>query len=903
MQRTRACGHILQLATSWHVTRTSLAQRHGHHIHLARTLLFHHHDSTTLSRSLIMSHQKKVSLNPHDLWGVLNGPRMSQTAPQGSESPSSPSAKTTKRPQVQPPAKNLPGRPKEMSTQAAAKAHHAPKELPDFIQERNVLFDQLKKEHDQELSARDKPAIQIALTPAPGQETTIEGKAWETTPGHLLKNVPKDRAGQIVVAKVDGELWDLDRVLEKDSKVSYLTFSDSEGRDVFWHSSAHVLGECAEHEYGCRLSHGPPTAMGFFYDMALPPGDAVREAEWPSLENRAKKFAKDKQAFERLEVSKDNLRKLFGYSKYKMHYIEKFVPDGESSTVYRNGTLVDLCQGPHIQNTRKIEAFKIMKNSSAYFLGDQTNDSLQRIHGVAFPSKQQLKDWEHFLEEAKKRDHQVIGQQQKLFTFSRLSPGSPFLLPHGTRIFNALQNMLRDQYWERGYQEVQTPNMYDVDLWKTSGHWQHYQDDMFRVVMKDESSEPIPLADKTADGKPLPPKPVEDKDKGIFALKPMNCPGHCLMFRDEERSYRELPWRVADFGVLHRNEASGALSGLTRVRKFQQDDTHVFCTNEQVQGEIEALFDFMQHVYDLFGFPFKFKLSTRPEGYMGTLEEWDTAEARLKSALQNFRGSDWELNEGDGAFYGPKIDVTIQDALMREYQCATIQLDFQGPQNFKLEYRTNEPSATGNESSANAAAAAAVASSEPPKPRDPKAPGQGMARPVMIHRAIIGSFERFIAILCEHFAGKWPFWLSPRQVLVIPVMKGAEDYVREIQGIFHKARLYVDIDVSGNTLQKKIRSGQLAQYNFIFGMFVFSLSLLPHLAYDFLSSHQLAFKDIIPFNDPLLTVFVFFSLHSCRRQRTRDSHCQHSQSRRPGHSEDGRADPPAKGFGTLGRPS
>lgn len=748
-----------------------------------------------------MSHQKKVSLNPHDLWGVLNGPRMSQNGAQASES-STPESNLSKRPANPQQAKKVANRPKDMSSQAAPR-HQAPKELPDFIQERNALFDQLKKDHDQALATREKPSIQIALTSAPGQQTTIEGKAWETTPGHLLKNVPKDRAGQVVVAKVDGQLWDLDRPLEKDSKVSYITFDDAEGRDVFWHSSAHVLGECAEHEYGCRLSHGPPTAMGFFYDMALPPGQAVREGEWPSLESRAKKFAKDKQAFERLEVSKDNLRKLFGYSKYKMHYIEKFVQDGESSTVYRNGTLVDLCQGPHIQNTRKIEAFKIMKNSSAYFLGDQNNDSLQRIHGVAFPNKQQLKDWEHFLEEAKKRDHQVIGQQQKLFMFSKMSPGSPFLLPHGTRVFNALQAMLREQYWDRGYQEVQSPNMYDVDLWKTSGHWQHYQDDMFRVQIKEDASDPIPLADKTPDGKPLPVGEPKDKDKGVFALKPMNCPGHCLMFRDEERSYRELPWRVADFGVLHRNEASGALSGLTRVRKFQQDDTHIFCTNEQVQEEIEALFDFMKHVYGLFGFPFKFKLSTRPEGYMGTKEEWDSAESRLKQALQNFRGDDWELNEGDGAFYGPKIDITIQDALMREYQCATIQLDFQGPQNFKLEYRTGESSE-------------AVAKQEN-EVRDPKAPTPGMARPVMIHRAIVGSFERFIAILCEHFAGKWPFWLSPRQVLVIPVMKGAEDYVREIQGIFHKARLYVDIDVSGNTLQKKIRSGQLAQYNFIFG--------------------------------------------------------------------------------------
>ena len=751
-------------------------------------------------RYFSMSHQKKVSLNPHDLWGVLKGEGVAQNGAAGPDS-SAPGSNTSKRPVSPTISKKLPNRPKEMSTQGAPAAHKAPASLPGFIQDRNELFDQLKHEYHQELASRDKPAIQIKLIPVPGQEFTIEGKAWETTPGQLLKNVPKDRAGQIVVAKVDDKLWDLDRPLEKDSKVAYLTFSDSDGRDVFWHSSAHVLGECAEHEYGCRLSHGPPTAMGFFYDMALEPGQAVREAEWPSIENRAKKFTKDKQAFERLEVSKDNLRKMFGYSKYKMHYIEKFVPDGESSTVYRNGTLVDLCQGPHIQNTRKIESFKIMKNSSAYFLGDQNNDSLQRIHGVAFPTKQQLKEWENFLEEAKKRDHQIIGQQQKLFMFNKMSPGSPFLLPHGTRIFNALQQMLRDQYWERGYQEVQSPNMYDVDLWKTSGHWQHYQDDMFRVQVKDDSADPMPLSDKKPDGK-TPLGEIKDKDKGVFALKPMNCPGHCLMFRDEERSYRELPWRVADFGVLHRNEASGALSGLTRVRKFQQDDTHIFCTNEQVQAEIEGLFDFMSHVYSLFGFPFKLKFSNRPEGYMGTLEEWNAAEARLKQALTNFRGVDWEMNEGDGAFYGPKIDVTISDALGREYQCATIQLDFQGPQNFKLEYRTGE---------------SGEAIHQEQKERDPEAPSQGMARPVMIHRAIVGSFERFIAILCEHFAGKWPFWISPRQILVIPVMKSAEDYVKEIQQIFHKARMYVDIDVSGNTLQKKIRSGQLAQYNFIFG--------------------------------------------------------------------------------------
>ena len=690
-----------------------------------------------------------------------------------------------------------------MSTQSESGARQPPKELPTFIQERNALFDQLKNEYDSELSSREKPAIKITFIPESNKKEVLDGKAWETTPGQLLKHVVKDRASQIVVAKVDGEVWDLDRPLEKDSKVEYLTFKDQDGKDVFWHSSAHVLGECAEHHYGCRLSHGPPTAMGFFYDMALEPGEAVKESDWKPLEDRQKKFSKEKQAFERLEVSKDNLRKMFGYSKYKMHYIEKFVPDGETSTVYRNGSLVDLCQGPHIQNTAKIASFKIMKNSSAYFLGDQANDSLQRIHGVAFPTKQGLKEWEEFLEEAKKRDHQLIGKEQKLFMFSQMSPGSPFLLPHGTRIFNALQTMIRDQYWERGYQEVQSPNMYDVALWKRSGHWQHYQDDMFKVTVKDDVADPIPLSDATATGQPIPHPAEHDKDKGVFALKPMNCPGHCLMFRNEDRSYRDLPWRVADFGVLHRNEASGALSGLTRVRKFQQDDTHIFCTTDQVESEIKALFDFMTYVYGLFGFPFRLKLSTRPEGYMGKISDWDAAEEQLKNALQAFKGDDWELNEGDGAFYGPKIDITIADALGREFQCATIQLDFQLPQNFSLEYRTSEVADTSASSEA--------------KEKDPSAVATGMARPVMVHRAIIGSFERFIAVLTEHFAGKWPFWLSPRQILVIPVMKAAEDYVREIQSIFHKARMYVDIDVSGNTLQKKIRSGQLAQYNFIFG--------------------------------------------------------------------------------------
>lgn len=668
----------------------------------------------------------------------------------------------------------------------------------------------MKSQYTTTLASKPRNLINITLdTTLNGHDDAAKSAAlkvpattWETTPGQLLKNLPKEISVEAVVAKVNDTLWDLNRPLEeeeRDCKVSYLSIKNPEGRAVFWHSAAHLLGEAAEHQFGCMLSHGPPTATGFFYDMALEPGCAVKESDWPALEANVKKFSKEKQPFERLEVNKEDLRKLFGYSKYKMHFVEKFVPDCGSSTVYRNGDLVDLCLGPHIQNTKQISTFKIMSNGSAYFLGDQSNDSLQRVYGVAFPKAEQMKEWELFLKDAKARDHQEIGKQQKLFWFSQRSPGSPFLLPHGTRIFNAIQTMLREQYWERGYDEVQSPLMYDVELWKTSGHWQHYQDDMFRVPFK--NSDPVAASSNSENTTATinTTTPVENKDKGIFGLKPMNCPGHCLMFASEERSYRTLPWRVADFSVLHRNEASGALSGMTRVRKFQQDDGHIFCTVDQVAQELEGMFDFMTNVYAIFGFPFKLKLSTRPDSYMGKLEDWDRAEDQLKQALQNFRGDNWVLNPGDGAFYGPKIDVAVNDAMGREFQCATIQLDFQLPQNFNLQYRASEagPSAKSSEAQSENSLA------------------PGMARPVMIHRAVIGSFDRFLAVICEHFAGKWPFWLSPRQIMVIPVMKEAEDYTIEVQSVFQKAKMYVDIDLSGNTLPKKIRNAQVAQYNFI----------------------------------------------------------------------------------------
>ncbi|KAL3461417.1 hypothetical protein BJX64DRAFT_261045 [Aspergillus heterothallicus] len=666
--------------------------------------------------------------------------------------------------------------PKDLPVRPAAEGKSSNADsLPDSIIERNKLFEDLWQEHLEELKNKPHPEITVTLKLGDGNTSTIPAKAWETTPAQLLKHVPKELSADIVIAKVEGKgLWDLGRPLEGDCTVSYVPFSDPEGREVFWHSSAHCLGEACECEYGCLLSHGPPTPQGFFYDMAMPDNRVVKETDWKTLDNRAAKIFKEKQSFDRLEVTKENLKKMFAYSKYKLHYIDKLVT-GEKSTVYRCGTLVDLCRGPHIQSTGKVKTFKIMQNSSAYFLGDQNNDSLQRIRGVAFPDKKQMSEHLKFLEEAEKRNHLRLGKDQELFFFDEVSPGCPFLLPNGVRIFNSLQGLLRSEYRKRGYQEVQTPNMYDVGIWKTSGHWEHYKDDMFKL----------------------------DVEKREWALKPMNCPGHFVLFGHRERSYRELPLRIADFGVLHRNEASGALHGLTRVRKFQQDDTHIFCTQDQIESEIEGLFDFLQSIYGLFGFTFKLKLSTRPEKYLGQLETWNYAEEQLKKAMTKFKGSDWVIDEGDGAFYGPKIDITIADALKREFQCATIQLDYQAPLNFKLEYMTNEKSHAGAE--------------EEKKDGDIKSnePGPGRARPVVIHRAIIGSFERFLGILIEHFGGKWPFWISPRQILIVPVMPAVYDYAQEVQKILRDDKLHADVDISGNTLQKKIRTGQLAQYNFI----------------------------------------------------------------------------------------
>uniref|UniRef100_A0A8C7G389 threonine--tRNA ligase n=1 Tax=Oncorhynchus kisutch TaxID=8019 RepID=A0A8C7G389_ONCKI len=540
------------------------------------------------------------------------------------------------------------------------------KPWPGYISERMQLYEELKKESDALLARRAADSQPITVELPDGRR--VEGQAWVTTPYQLACGISQGLADNAVISQVNGDLWDLDRPLEKSCSLEILRFDNDDAQ--------------AYNKFKCRILNEKVTTP--------------------------------------------------------------------TTTVYRCGPLIDLCRGPHVRHTGKIKALKIYKNSSTYWEGRSDMETLQRIYGISFPDSKMLKEWERFQEEARNRDHRKIGKEQELFFFHDLSPGSCFFLPRGAYLYNTLTDFIREEYCRRGFQEVASPNIYNSKLWETSGHWQHYSDNMFSF-------------------------PVE---QDVFALKPMNCPGHCLMFSHRPRSWRELPLRLADFGVLHRNELSGTLTGLTRVRRFQQDDAHIFCTMEQIESEMKGCLDFLRCVYDVFGFSFQLHLSTRPEKYLGDITVWNQAEKQLENSLNEF-GEPWKLNPGDGAFYGPKIDIKIKDAIGRYHQCATIQLDFQLPIRFNLTF----------------------------------------VGPVIIHRAILGSVERMIAILTENYAGKWPLWLSPRQVMFVPVNPTCEEYAKRVIRMckqFVEAGFMADADLDSSCLlNKKIRNAQLAQYNFI----------------------------------------------------------------------------------------
>uniref|UniRef100_A0A8B9SF10 Probable threonine--tRNA ligase, cytoplasmic n=1 Tax=Apteryx owenii TaxID=8824 RepID=A0A8B9SF10_APTOW len=612
------------------------------------------------------------------------------------------------------------------------------------VAERLRVFEQLKAAAEQERQHPEPPDRPILISLPDGSR--LPGQALRTTPRHVAAQLGARAA---LVARVDGTLHDLDRPLRGDAALELLDFDAPEGRAAFWHSGARVLAAAAEQFYGAPLCGAGATESGFFCDLHLE-GRTVQRDELPALEEACRAFARARHPFERLEVTREQLLELFKHNRFVLSRIEEEAT-AETATVYRCGTLVDLCRGPHIPHTGLIRALRLLTSSAAFWRGDPARESLQRIAGVAFPSAQLLAEWEQAQEAAASRDHRRIGRDQELFFFHKLSPGSCFFLPRGAHIYNTLVDFIKAEYRKRGFAEVVTPNVYNAELWEQSGHWRHYGEHMFSF---------------RADGQ-------------TFSLKPMNCPAHCLMFAHRPRSWRELPLRLADFGALHRNEPSGTLAGLTRLRRFQQDDAHIFCTLAQLESEIGGCLDFVRAVYAVLGFSFHFALSTRPSRFLGDAGTWDRAEQQLEKSLRDF-GQPWELNAGDGAFYGPKIDIQIRDALGRYHQCATIQLDFQMPERFGLA-------------------------------RD----GGAAERPVLIHRAVLGSVERMLAVLAESCGGKWPFWLSPMQAMVIPLGPDVEGYVRDA---LRRDGFAADVDTdAGATLSRKIRQAQLAQYNFQLG--------------------------------------------------------------------------------------
>eukprot|EP01022_Parablepharisma_sp_SALTPOND_P027517 TRINITY_DN667_c0_g2_i1.p4 TRINITY_DN667_c0_g2~~TRINITY_DN667_c0_g2_i1.p4 ORF type:complete len:706 (+),score=78.50 TRINITY_DN667_c0_g2_i1:1787-3904(+) len=622
-----------------------------------------------------------------------------------------------------------------------------------FLSERLALFFEYQQILDSRLAGINQNRTFIAQPRKPIKITlpdgkTMDGIAFETTPLEIAKKISSSLQKSAIVAKIDKDpiFWDLTRPLESDVSLQILTLSDPEAKSVFWHSSAHVLGEALESLYGAFLAHGPYTDSGFFYDSFM--GEkAISQANFEEIERQAQRIIGEKQCFIRCKTSKENALKMFKYNPFKLHYIETKVADGNDVTLYKCGDFVDLCKGPHIPNTGVIGAFKLTKNSAVQ---SKVHENLQRVYGIAFPTKKEMRVYEKEMQEIEKRDHRNIGKQQELFFFNEMSPGSCFLLPNGAKIYNKLIEFMRTELRYRGYQEIITPNMFNINLWKMSGHYENFKDDMFTL-------------------------PIENQE---FGLKPMNCPGHCLAFNQRLRSYKELPLRWSEFAVLHRNEYSGALSGLNRVRRFVQDDAHIFVKPDQIEQEIRNCISLIEYVYEkVFSLKYEFILSTKPDKFIGTLAEWESAQEILEKVL-NSKGAKWKINEGDGAFYGPKIDLIVKDVQKRGYQTGTIQLDFQLPQRFDLKYKAEN----------------------------------GFERPVIIHRTILGSIERFMGVYIENCAGKFPFWISPQQVKVVPVAEAHIPYASKIEARLRLEGLEVEVDTSNATLAKKVRNAQLENY-------------------------------------------------------------------------------------------
>jgi threonyl-tRNA synthetase len=553
------------------------------------------------------------------------------------------------------------------------------------------------------------------------------------------------------------EVLDLARPLSDGAQIAVLTAKSGEpSLALIRHDAAHVLASAVMEMWpGVKISIGPAIDNGFYYDFEFPPGVSISEADFPAIEQKMAEHVKAAERFVREEVSVQTARERFVAERqdYKVELIDDLVkaaPAGEpleTVSLYTNGPFTDLCRGPHAPTTKTVGAFKLQSVAGAYWRGDSTRTMLTRIYGTAFHTKAQLQEHLERLEQAALRDHRKLGRELGLFHFSDVSPGAAFWLPAGTGMYNALVALSREMGAERGYSEVKTPLIYDAELWKTSGHWGKYRENMFTVQ-------------------------VEEREMGV---KPMNCPGHAHLFNSSRHSYRDLPVRYSEPGLLHRNEASGVLHGLLRARHFAQDDAHIFCTEEQVQEEVAGCLEFAFSTYRLFDFDVRLDLSTRPEQRVGDDELWDRAEQALTDALDS-QGLEYELNPGDGAFYGPKIDMHMTDSLGRSWQLGTVQLDYNMPARFELAY-------TGADNAEH--------------------------RPVMIHRALFGSYERFIGIMIEHYGGEFPLWLAPVQAIVLPISDRLGEYAEGVRERLRVAGLRVELDDRGESVGRKIRDAEL----------------------------------------------------------------------------------------------
>ncbi|MEK4194023.1 threonine--tRNA ligase [Paenibacillus sp. FSL L8-0323] len=583
----------------------------------------------------------------------------------------------------------------------------------------------------------------------------LQGTTIKEAAGAISTSLKKNA----VAGKIDGKSVDLNQAIEHDCRLDIVTLDSKDGLEVYRHSTAHIMAQAIKRIYGdkaVQLGIGPVIEDGFYYDIDIE--KPLSTDDLAAIEQEMAKIIQENHQIVRRVVSRAEAIKLFEElnEPLKLELIHD-LPADTVLTIYDQGEFSDLCRGPHLPSTGLVKAFKLLNVAGAYWRGDSNNKMLQRIYGTAFPKKAQLEEHLLFLEEAKKRDHRKLGKELELFMFSEEAPGMPFYLPKGMTIRTELENFARELQRQRDYDEVRTPLMMNNRLWEQSGHWDHYKDNMY----------------------------FTNVDETKFALKPMNCPGHMLIFKNNLHSYRELPIRISEFGQVHRHEYSGALNGMMRVRTFCQDDAHLFVLPEQIEDEIRRVISLIDHIYQVFGFEYKIELSTRPADYMGSEELWDQAEQSLQNVLDNL-GIEYRVNEGDGAFYGPKIDFHILDALKRSWQCGTIQLDWQMPEKFDLTY-------IGEDNLKH--------------------------RPVVIHRAVYGSIDRFMGIITEHFAGSFPLWLAPVHAKLLPVSENYVDYALQVKHQMEKAGIRVEVDIRNEKLGYKIREAQLekAPYMLVLG--------------------------------------------------------------------------------------